>query len=70
MLLYVDDIIIASQDFDYLKEIKTQFCWRYEMTDLGECKKYLNVRITRTKESLTTDQTEYSLRIICISMPQ
>ena len=64
MLLYVDDIIIASQDFEYLKEIKAQFCSRYEMTDLGECKKYLNVRITRTKESLTMDQTEYAESII------
>jgi hypothetical protein len=64
LLLYVDDIIIASQDFEYLKEIKSQFCSRYEMTDLGECRKYLNVRITRTKESLTMDQSEYAQSII------
>ena len=29
------------------------------MTDLGKCKKYLNVRIIRTKEKLAMDQTEY-----------
>ena len=64
MLLYVDDIIMASQDFDYLEEIKALFCSRYEMTDLGECKKYLDVRITRTKEGLAMDQTEYAESII------
>lgn len=64
ILVYVDDIIIASQDLEYLIEIKTQFCSKYEMTDLGECKKYLNVRITRTKESLMMDQTEYAESVI------
>jgi hypothetical protein len=44
MLLFVDDVIIASQDFDCLKEIKAQFCLRYKMIGLDECKKYLVLR--------------------------
>ena len=43
-----------------LSQVKIKFCADYEMTNLGECKKYLNVRITRTKESLTMDQTKYA----------
>jgi hypothetical protein len=34
------------------------------MTDLGKCKKYLNVRIIRTKEKLAMDQTEYAESVI------
>jgi hypothetical protein len=34
------------------------------MPDLGECNKYLNVRISWTKENLTMDLTEYAESII------
>ena len=59
ILVYVDDIIIASKDECYIDEIKAAFTARFDMTDCGELKHYLNVRITRTGEYIAMDQTAF-----------
>ena len=34
LAVYVDDIMIASADVEYIKEIKKQFCKKFDMTDI------------------------------------
>jgi hypothetical protein len=33
---YADDIMIPSADLEFIKEIKKQFCKKFDMTDMGE----------------------------------
>ena len=47
-----------------IEEIKLKFCQRFEMTDEGEMEHFLNVRVTRTREFLTMDQTVYAQGIV------
>ena len=43
LIVYVDDILIATNDKEKLKEIKTQLNHEFETSDLGEVKKFLGI---------------------------
>ena len=42
LLLYVDDMLIASKSQNEIEKLKTQLNQEFEMKDLGEAKKCLN----------------------------
>ena len=63
ILVYVDDIIIASADLQYIADIKSAFTARFDMTDCGELKHYLNVHITRTRAYIAMDQTAFCEKV-------
>ncbi len=56
LTIYVDDIIIACANQDYIKEVKALFCAKFDMSDMGELEHFLNVRVTRSSGSLRLDQ--------------
>jgi hypothetical protein len=58
--LYVDDILIASNQPEQIAELKRQFTSRYEMKDLGPVNHYLGMRVTRTSDSIKIDQEAYA----------
>ena len=58
--LYVDDILIASNQPEQIAELKRQFTSRYEMKDLGEVNNYLGMRVSRTAEGIKIDQEAYA----------
>lgn len=66
LVLYVDDIILASNSRQKLTEIKTKLCKIFQMKDLGEPKMYLGMRINRDRENktLTLSQSEYTEKIL------
>eukprot|EP00602_Paraphysomonas_sp_CaronLab_P001187 CAMPEP_0185020694 /NCGR_PEP_ID=MMETSP1103-20130426/3325_1 /TAXON_ID=36769 /ORGANISM="Paraphysomonas bandaiensis, Strain Caron Lab Isolate" /LENGTH=1580 /DNA_ID=CAMNT_0027551749 /DNA_START=34 /DNA_END=4776 /DNA_ORIENTATION=- len=64
LLLYVDDIIIASVDFEFLVFVKNKFCQTFEMRDMGECQSFLNIRITRGEDWFKLDQSKYAEKVI------
>ena len=64
ILVYVDDIIIASANVAYILEIKQRFTARFDMTDCGELNHYLNVHITRTSAYIGMDQTAYCEKVL------
>ena len=64
LTIYVDDIIILCKNVDYIAEIKAKFCARFDMTDEGEMEHFLNVRVTRTVDSLTMDQSVYTQKVL------
>ena len=49
LLLYVDDILIASRNKRYVDELKVLLSSEFEMKDLGEAKKILGMEITRDR---------------------
>jgi hypothetical protein len=57
--VYVNDILIASEDEDYISEIKKRICAEYNMTDMEELDNFLNEKITRTHENISISQTHY-----------
>jgi hypothetical protein len=57
--VYVNNIIIAIADMAYTLALKNEFCTKFEMHNLAECKRCLNIRITRTDKSIRMDQSEY-----------
>lgn len=50
VLLYVDDIIVVSNSLDYVAKIKRMLTKRFEMTDMGELKHYLGLKVERNFE--------------------
>ena len=64
LTIYVDDIIIACANPEYVQEIKAKFCAEYDMTDLGELEHFLNVRVTRSSKEMTMDQAVYTAKVL------
>lgn len=50
LLLYVDDMLIASNDHDEIKSLKLDMSKRFATKDLGEARKILGIRIQRNRE--------------------
>ena len=66
VVLYVDDLLIASNDEARLKEVKEKLSQAFQMKDLGEPEVFLGMKITRDREKriMTITQTEYTRKII------
>jgi len=47
LLLYVDDMLIASKDKSLISKLKSQLSKEFEMKDLGTAKKILGMEIQR-----------------------
>ncbi|KAH9680676.1 hypothetical protein KPL71_026642 [Citrus sinensis] len=65
LLLYVDDMLIASKSKDEIEKLKTQLDQEFEMKDLGEAKKILNMEICRDRArgKMQNENTCYKFRI-------
>jgi hypothetical protein len=61
IILYVDDITMMGASLDIIKQLKIELAKRYEITDLGEIKSYLGMRITRdrSRRHIEIDQSDY-----------
>lgn len=50
LLIYVDDMLIASKEMLTVNKLKGELCSRFEMKDLGPSKKILGMEIHRDRE--------------------
>ena len=66
LLLYVDDMLIASKSKVEVAKLKTLLNSEFEMKDLGEAKKILGMEITRDRAASTVclSQTQYLKRVL------
>jgi hypothetical protein len=64
IMVYFDDILIASEDERYIDQIKKDICDEYDMTDMGELDNFLNAKITRTRDKITISQTHYCREVL------
>lgn len=66
LILYVDDMLIASNDREKLLNIKTKLKEAFEISDLGEHQDFLGIKIRRDRKtkSMTLTQTDYIERIL------
>lgn len=61
LTVYVDDLIIFTNDFDFMESFKTNLMSVFDMKDLGKAKGFLGIRLIRNKEagSISIDQKKY-----------
>lgn len=63
VVLYVDDLVIATASIDTMNSFKNYLMNRFCMTDLKDIKLFLGIRIMREENKITLDQSAY-IRII------
>jgi len=59
LLVYVDDIIIASSDGATIKRIKDELAKTFAIKDLGDIKYCLGIEVHRTREGICLSQAGY-----------
>jgi len=59
MLLYVDDIILASDCSELLQEVKELLMSSFNMKFLGELHSFLGIKIDRSPEGIFLNQSYY-----------
>jgi len=66
MLLYVDDMLIASKYKSLISKLKSQLGREFEMKDLGAAKKILGMEIQRDRKAskLYLSQSRYLEKIL------
>ena len=60
VLVYVDDLIITSDDEAEVRQTKENLAVRFQMKELGELKHYLGLEANHTKEGLFLCQQKYA----------
>ena len=66
LLLYVDDMLIASKDKGEIQKLKQQLGSEFEMKDLGPAKKILGMEIIRDRKqgTLFVSQCNYLRKVL------
>jgi hypothetical protein len=59
LLLYVDDIIITSDDPEYIAFVKARLSDQFLMSDLGPLRYFLGIEISSTSEGFFLSQEKY-----------
>ena len=60
LLLYVDDMIITSDDLSGIQELNDFLSQQFEMKDLGHLSYFLGLEITYSTEGLYITQAKYA----------
>ena len=64
LLVYVDDVLVASNDKEQVKEFKVLLDQKFKLKDLGELKYFLSLEVARTAEGISLCQRKYALKIL------
>ncbi|XP_019176341.1 PREDICTED: uncharacterized protein LOC109171741 [Ipomoea nil] len=64
LLVYVDDIVVASSDLNLIKQIKVQLNDSFQIKDLGSLKYFLGLEIARQKKGVAVSQRKYALELL------
>lgn len=64
LLIYVDDIILASNDPGKIMELKAKLTEMFDMSDIGEVTQFLGINIRQTQEGMYLNQKNYLLNLL------
>ena len=59
IILYVDDLVIATEDINRMNRIKSYLGNKFKMTNLKDTQLFLGIRILRDNNKISLDQTSY-----------
>lgn len=62
--LYVDDLLIFGSTIDVVNETKSMLSSSFDMKDLGEADVILGIKITKTANGISLDQSHYIQKIL------
>lgn len=62
--IYVDDLMITSEDSLVVQEIKNSMLKVFEMSDLGQMKFFLGMEIFQSSEGIFLSQKRYALNLL------
>ena len=64
LIVYVDDIIISSDDNEEIARLKKKLALEFELKDLGPLKYFLGMEFARSKEGIFMNQRKYILDLL------
>ena len=64
MLVYVDDILIASNDVDVVSAFKPFLDNKFKLKDLGTLKFFLGLEVARTTKGISLCQRKFTLELL------
>ena len=64
LLLYMDDMIITSDDLNDIQELKDFLSQHFEMKDLGHLSYFLGLEITHSTDGLYITQAKYASELL------
>ncbi|XP_019057522.1 PREDICTED: uncharacterized protein LOC109116481, partial [Tarenaya hassleriana] len=64
LLVYVDDIVIASDSVDAVSEVKDLLRQKFKIKDLGDLRFFLGLEIARQRKGISLCQRKYCLDLI------
>lgn len=64
LIVYVDDIIITSNDDAEIRRLKVVLAADFEIKDLGKLKYFLGMEVARSKEGIVVSQRKYTLDLL------
>lgn len=64
VLVYVDDIIVASNDSNSIANLKCFIDSQFKLKDLGQLKYFLGLEVARSKKGISVSQRHYALQLL------